>query len=114
MSAKAIKTKELFDAELEAGGRRLVLFYSAWCPFCVAFLPAFEKQAETAPGAFLKVCTEDLPGLEDKFSIEVVPSVLCFESGRLSARLDGQLGRGLSGDSLRAFAGTCAGGKARP
>lgn len=105
---KRLKDRAAFDAELAAGDR-LVLFYSAWCPFCTSFLPAFEKQAG-ADARYLGVCTDDLPELEDLFSIEVVPTVLRFRGGKLAARLDGQLGRGLTAEGLAAFAGN--GGKA--
>lgn len=95
------------ERALQGGGTKLVLFYSAWCPFCLAFMPAFEAQAAAAPERFIKACTDGSEELEDRFSIDVVPSVLCFEDGKLSKRLDGKLGRGLSADGLRAFAEAC-------
>lgn len=99
---KQIKYRKDFDSEL-AAGERLVLFYSAWCPFCTAFMPAFERQADGGAG-YARVCTDDLPELEDLFSIEVVPTVLFFSGGKLAARLDGQLGRGLTAEGLASFA----------
>jgi thioredoxin 1 len=103
MKPKTIKSREEFNAALQAPGRSLALFYSSWCPFCTSFLPDFDAQAITAGEAFLKLCTDDLPELEDAFSIEVVPTVLCFEGGRLRSRLDGALGRGLSAEKLKSF-----------
>lgn len=99
---KQLKSRKDFDAEL-ASGDRFVLFYSAYCPFCSSFLPAFEKQAGT-DACYIGVCTDDLPELEDLFSIEVVPTVLHFRGGKLGARLDGQLGRGLTAEGLASFA----------
>ncbi|HCC48465.1 MAG TPA: hypothetical protein DEQ38_10180 [Elusimicrobia bacterium] len=107
MASKTVKTRESFEAEVQAPGGRFALFYSAWCPFCTSFLPVFEEQAAVGSGAFIKVCTDDLPELEDRFSVEVVPTVLFFKGGHLSRRLDGQLGRGLGGDGLRAFVKAC-------
>lgn len=107
MGAKNIKSREVFEAELKAGGGVFALFYSSWCPFCTAFLPAYDGHAKKAGGAFVKVSLDDLPELEDRFSIEVVPSVLYFKGGKLSGRLDGALGRGLSAEGLAAFAGDC-------
>lgn len=104
---KNIVTKADFDAEISAGGERLLLFYSGWCPFCTDFMPAFEKTAGAGPAALAKVCVDDLPALEDSFAVEVVPTVLFFKGGKLTKRLDGILGRGLTAEKLRAFADTC-------
>jgi thioredoxin-like negative regulator of GroEL len=103
MDPKIIKSRQDFDAELKGPGRSLALFYSRWCPFCTAFLPDFQAQALGHGDAFLLVSTDDLPELEDAFSVEVVPTVLRFENGRLAARLDGVLGRGLNSANLKAF-----------
>jgi thioredoxin-like negative regulator of GroEL len=108
---KTVKTKKEFEAELAAPGGRLALFYSAWCPFCTAFLPAFEKLAHGAPEASFKVCVDDLAELEDLFSVEVVPTVLYFEDGKLAKRLDGRLGRGLNAEGLSAFCAACGRGQ---
>jgi len=104
---KNIVTKADFDAEISAGGGRLLLFYSGWCPFCTDFIPVFEKTACSDPAALAKVCVDDLPGLEDSFAVEVVPTVLFFKNGKLAKRLDGALGRGLTAEKLQAFAGAC-------
>ncbi|MDD2804378.1 MAG: thioredoxin family protein [Elusimicrobiales bacterium] len=108
MGTKNIKTREVFEAELKAGEGRFALFYSAWCPFCTSFMPAYDGEAAAGGAEFLKVCTDDLPELEDRFSVEVVPTVLYFKDGKLARRLDGALGRGLGADGLRAFVAACA------
>jgi thioredoxin 1 len=108
MGTKSVKTGEVFEAEIKPGEGRFALFYSAWCPFCTGFLSAYDAEAKGAAGAFLKICTDDLPELEDRFSIEVVPTVLYFKGGKLARRLDGALGRGLSSEGLRAFVAACA------
>lgn len=107
MASKTVKTREAFEAEIKSAEGRFVLFYSAWCPFCTAFLPSYEASAKAGGGAFLKVCTEDLPELEDLFSVEVVPTVLYFKDAKLGRRLDGALGRGLSADGLQGFVAAC-------
>ena len=113
MDPKAIKNRKDFDAELKGPGSRLALFYSPWCPFCTAFLPDFRAQALAHGDAFLLVSTDDLPELEDAFSVEVVPTVLRFENGRLASRLDGVLGRGLNSESLKSFL-RARGGELKP
>lgn len=104
---KDIRTKKDFEAELAAGGERFVFFYSGWCHFCSAFLPALETHAKGSRAAFVKLCVDELPWIEEHFAIEVVPSVLFFKDGKLVKRLDGVLGRGLSEEHLLAFAKTC-------
>lgn len=109
MGIKNIESCTDFRLAVEAGGKKFVLFYSSWCPFCVRFAPAFEKHAAGHPEPFVKVCTDNLPDLEDKFSIEVVPTVLCFSGGKLLKRLDGALGRGLTEEKLLDFIKICCG-----
>lgn len=106
---KHIRTKKDFDAELASGGERFVYFYSGWCHYCTAFLPALEKHCKGAHTGFLKLCVDELPGLEEHYRVEVVPSVLFFRDGRLAGRLDGVLGRGLSEEKLLAFMSACEG-----
>lgn len=109
MGSRKIATKKDFNAEIGGDSGRIALFYSSWCPFCLSFLPAFEALAGKSVG-FIKVCTDDLPDLEDAFGVEVVPTVLCFRKGKVAARLDGELGRGLSARALSVFAASCAAG----
>ena len=104
---KDIRTKKDFDAELAAGGERLMLFYSGWCHFCGEIMPALEKRARHSPAVFIKLCVDDLPALEEHFAVEVVPTVLFFKDGRLANRLDGVLGRGLTEEKLDTFAAVC-------
>lgn len=108
MKLLTVSSNAELQKALGAGGKkRLVLFYSAWCPFCTAFMPAFEKEAAADPSRFVAACTDDAGDLEDLFSIDVVPTVLCFDGAKPSARLDGRLGRGLSAAELSAFAAAC-------
>ncbi|OGR44718.1 MAG: hypothetical protein A2X35_05300 [Elusimicrobia bacterium GWA2_61_42] len=104
---KTITTKDDFDRDLGSGSESFMLFYSAWCPFCTMFLPAFEKAAAGGPAAFVKVSTDDLPELEEAFAVEVVPTVLFFKDGKLKKRLDGALGRGLTEENLKDFIKAC-------
>lgn len=102
-----ISTTEQFEEAARSPEGRLVLFYSAWCPFCTSFLPVYDKAAAAAPARFARLRTDDLEELEDRFGVEVVPTVLFFRNGKLEKRLDGLLGRGLNADQLRDFAAAC-------
>ena len=72
-----------------------VLFYASWCPFSRRFLPIFEKYSETRPQSCMQVKIDDKAQLTEKYSIDVVPTVLVFEKGTVKKRLDGEPGAGL-------------------
>jgi len=92
---------------LKAKERVIALFHASWCPFCVSFLPVFEKCAEGEELCFL-VVRDDQETIGDKYSVDVVPTALFFEKGRVSRRLDGVLGVGLSEKKLTDFIQACA------
>jgi len=97
----SITDETTLKAAISSGEERLVLFYAEWCPFCVAFLPVYEKLA--AGPKRLKFLVDEFGALEEEYSIEVVPTVLFFKDGRLAARLDGILGKGLDARMLAGF-----------
>jgi thioredoxin 1 len=72
-----------------------VLFYASWCPFSRRFLPIFEKYSEDSPQNCLQVKIDDKPKLSEKYEVDVVPTVLVFEMGKVTKRLDGKPGTGL-------------------
>ena len=72
-----------------------VLFYASWCPFSRKFLPIFEKYSETSPQRCMQVKIDDKAELTEKYSIDVVPTVIVFEKGTVKKRLDGEPGEGL-------------------
>jgi thioredoxin-like negative regulator of GroEL len=78
-------------------GRWVVVFSADWCPYCHRFLPGF-RESGAGLEATLAVAdmTDEGSPLWDGFSIEVVPTVMVFEDGRATARLEGVLGDGLS------------------
>ncbi|MGE5583265.1 MAG: thioredoxin family protein [Bacillota bacterium] len=97
---------ELNDA-LQAKNRLFALIYASWCPFCLRFLPVFERYAREAMGNFLMV-QDDQELVADKYMIEVVPTVLFFKDGRVVKRLDGVLGVGLNEPQLKDFIKECS------
>ena len=72
-----------------------VLFYASWCPFSQRFLPIFKKYAEKSQDC-LRVKTDDKASLCEKYSVDEVPTVLLFERGTVTKRLDGEPGAGLN------------------
>jgi thioredoxin-like negative regulator of GroEL len=86
--------------QLKANPNAIALFYSSWCPFCRSFLSVFNKQAQNNgydSAVFMRVkIDEDENPMWETFSLKAVPSVVLFENGQVSRRLDCELGRGLS------------------
>jgi thioredoxin 1 len=86
------------EGKVKQDKRALVLFCASWCPFCRGFFPTFDRL--TLKHSFDKVLRvyiddDDNPLWED-YSIESVPTMLLFERGKATRRLDAKLGFGLS------------------
>lgn len=79
----------------------MVLVYASWCPFCLQFLPVFQKYAAGKDHFLLAQDDQEL--LADRYGIEIIPTVLCFANGTVVARLDGVAGIGLNERQLVAF-----------
>jgi thiol-disulfide isomerase/thioredoxin len=99
------------DAELDAAiasrEKFMVLFYASWCPFSQAFLSTYRKHAGAGDPCYARIIVDDDHPLTEKYSIEVFPTVLFFEKGRLVRRLDGIYHRGLTQGQLEDFARRC-------
>lgn len=93
---KALASKERVTA----------LWYVSWCPYCRKFLPIFEKHAEGEGRNFLFV-QDDQETMAEQYGVEVFPTVLFFENGAVSKRLDGVPGVGLTEKQLVDFIAAC-------
>jgi thioredoxin 1 len=84
--------------QVKLNSRVVVLFYASWCPFCRNFLSVFNKHAEKDRSAvFMRVkIDEDENPMWETYSLAAVPSVILFEKGEVSRRLDCDLGGGLT------------------
>jgi thiol-disulfide isomerase/thioredoxin len=94
-----------FQEIIETNQKVIALVYASWCPFCVRFLPLFER-ASTSYGTdkpYFFFFQDDEEIVADEYSVNVVPSLLVFENGKLVKRLDGVLGIGLSEKQLNEF-----------
>ncbi len=82
---------------LQRTGSWVVNFTADWCPFCQAFLPAFRAlEHRVGPRVAIGDVTDLESPLWEDFALEVVPTLVQFESGRPVRRLDGVLGEGLT------------------
>lgn len=86
------------EKQLKSNPKIFALFYASWCPFCRSFLPVFNKHEEKQGSAqFMRVkIDEDENPLWETYSLEAVPSIILFENGTVSRRLDCDLGAGLT------------------
>ena len=77
-----------------------VLFYASWRPFSQRFLTIFQRVVETSRDC-LRMVTDDKTSLCEKYSVDFVPTVLIFEKGKVTKRLDAEPHEGLSEAQLR-------------
>jgi thioredoxin-like negative regulator of GroEL len=96
------------DAAVRSRDKLMVLFYATWCPFSRAFLTTYLSHAAAGDPCYARVIVEDGDPLVEKYEVDVFPTVLFFEKGRLVQRLDGAYHRGLSEGQLKDFARRCA------
>ncbi len=93
-----IRNQKDLDSELKKNKKVLALFYSSWCPYCVRFVPTFDKDAaKIGVKSVIHVLLEDYDDpMWDEYDIPAVPTIILFENGKVCKRLDARLGRGLS------------------
>jgi thioredoxin 1 len=103
----AITTPKDLEACLKGTDKAVVLFYASWCPFSQRFLPTYEKYAKEKGAIFVKAQIDDMEDICDVYDIEVYPTVLYFEKGKVSKRLDGVHGEGLNEKKLTDFIMVC-------
>jgi thioredoxin 2 len=87
-----VPSVETFDAMLRASRLPLVVdFWAAWCGPCRMVAPELEKVARAAAGEFLvlKVDTEALPDLANRFGVRSIPTMAVFKDGREVTRTAG-------------------------
>ena len=89
----AVDNKSALDTELGRVKRVLGLFYMSSCPHCMRFMPFFETKTADLGLPIVKICLDDYDSsLWDDYNVVAVPSVILFENGKVSQRLDSLLG----------------------
>jgi len=93
-----IDSQEGLNKELGKNDRVLALFYASWCGYCSRFVPIFKRMTVNFnSGKIVHVLLDDFDSpLWDDYSIEAVPTVIFFDKGKVSKRLDGGFGVGLT------------------
>jgi thioredoxin 2 len=71
----------------------LVDFWAPWCGPCKMVAPELAKIAAEGVGKWLvvKVNTEELPGLAQRFRVNIIPTLALFQGGREVARQAGAM-----------------------
>jgi len=94
--------KRDLDTELSKCNRVLALFYSSGCPFCKRFVIFFDREASVSGiGRIIHVRLDDYSNrLWDDYAVPAVPTVILFEDGKVSKRLNARLGRGLTAEEF--------------
>jgi thioredoxin 2 len=81
-----------FDTLIRASALPIVVdFWAPWCAPCRAVAPELEKVARSAAGDYvvIKVNTEALPELGQRFGVRSIPTMAVFEGGREITRTSG-------------------------
>ena len=103
-----VQSPEELEAAIKSRDKLMVLFYASWCPYSRAFLGTYRKHAAAGDPCYVRILVDERDALTERYSIEVFPTVLFFEKGKLTERLDGAYHRGLSQGQLEDFARRCA------
>jgi thioredoxin 1 len=93
-----VTTEQELQKQVKANFKLLALFYASWCPFCRSFITIFDKYSKNSgDNKYLKVrIDEDENPIWETYGFEAVPSLILFENGKVSRRLDCNLGAGLN------------------
>lgn len=88
---------EEFDSKvLDNSTKTLVLFYADWCPYCAIFKPTFEEISSDKIQKKAALVNEDENPLWDRFDIQMVPTMIAFQNGKILTRRDAKSGIGLT------------------
>jgi len=102
-----INNEQELDNILRTKDSIFILFYAPWCPFSRQFLTVFEKCSKQTSKQCYRMMIDEYPDLYEKYQVQVYPTVLFFEQGKVSKRLDGIHGVGLSEHQFRALIRAC-------
>ena len=89
-----VPSVEMFDALIRGKGHPVVVyFWAPWCGPCRMVSTEIEKVAASNAGRLIvvKVNTDALPELGDRYRIRSIPTMAIFDDGREAARTSGAM-----------------------
>ncbi|MGP6189305.1 MAG: thioredoxin [Vulcanimicrobiaceae bacterium] len=92
MSALPEVSQSTFEREVLASDRPvLVDFWAPWCGPCRMLSPVVEKVAAAHAGRakFVKLNTDDNPGLAGQYNVSGIPCLILFKDGKEAERIVG-------------------------
>jgi thioredoxin-like negative regulator of GroEL len=90
------------EVEIEESENVVALFFAGWCPYCRAFKPTFESIASSSNRDFGEIdISDEASEYWDKYGIRIVPTVIAFSHGAVTARRDGKSHVGLNESELK-------------
>jgi thioredoxin 2 len=87
-----VPNTQAFDALVQSSKLPVVVdFWAPWCGPCRAVAPELARVAASTSGQYVvvKVNTDELPDLSDRFTIRSIPTMAVFANGRELARTAG-------------------------
>ncbi len=106
-----IKNQLQFQDVLAANERVCALFFASWCPFSRRFIPDFDDAARANKNHFSSVKVDDHDDLCAEYGINVYPTVIFFEKGKVLSRVDAVLGVGIDIGRFHSAAEKCIASK---
>ena len=83
----AINSAADFEREvLGATGQVFAFFTAKWCPYCRIQAPRIEELASKLNFTLDMVDVDAAAGVDDRYDVQTIPSLLVFKEGKLCAR----------------------------
>jgi thioredoxin 2 len=89
-----VPSAEAFDALVRGAGQPVVVdFWAPWCGPCRMVAPEIAKVAASNVGRLIvvKINTDAVPELGERYRIQSIPTMAIFEGGRETARTTGAM-----------------------